>query len=179
MQSNRKRERENEKKREKKGKEKKRKREKERKEKTFKKETKKGKKNKNMKNKTLIFSKKKKKNTKQSNDYCGVTAAWRHLLQNLSKSRCDCISRSANNLCKCCGECMQTDVPYTYLFCARRKGLQNRMTHVHTACSQGRKTDRLIYTSRFVRVIYSSCIVLIKPGTVTHLHRRGLRVHVR
>ena len=33
-----------------------------------------------------------------------------------------------------------------------------------TACSQ-RKTDRLIYTSRFVHV--NSRIVLIRPGTVT------------
>ena len=44
-----------------------------------------------------------------------------------------------------CCECMQTDVPYTHLFCARREGLQDRMTHVN----------------------YSSCIVLISPGTVT------------
>ena len=33
--------------------------------------------------------------------------------------------------------------------------------------TKGRKTDRLIYTSRFVHVIYSSCIVLIRPGTLT------------
>ena len=45
--------------------------------------------------------------------------------------------------------------------------------------NKGRKTDRLIYTSRFVRVIYSSRIVLIRPGTVTPLRRSGLRVHVR
>ena len=67
-------------------------------------------------------------------------------------------------------ECMQPDVPYTHLFCARREGLQDRMTHLHTARSdcvlnKRRKTDRLIYTSRFVRVIYSSCI-LPRPGTV-------------
>ena len=69
-----------------------------------------------------------------------------------------------------CCECTQTDVPYTHLFCARREGLQDRMTHAH-ACSdcvvnKGRKTDRLIYTSRFVHVIYSSCIVPNRPGTV-------------
>ena len=70
--------------------------------------------------------------------------------------------------------------------------------HVVSACKQTRHTHtlvlpsergaavsydtcphRLIYTSRFVRVIYSSCIVLIRPGTVTPLRRRGLRVHVR
>ena len=71
-----------------------------------------------------------------------------------------------------CCECMQKDVPYTHLFCARREGLQDRMTHLHTARSdcvlnRGKKTDRLIYTSRFASVIHSSCIVLIKPGTVT------------
>ena len=44
---------------------------------------------------------------------------------------------------------------------------------------KGRKTDRLIYTSRFVHVIYSSCIVPIRHGTVTPLRRSGLRVHVR
>ena len=58
------------------------------------------------------------------------------------------------------------------------------MTHVHTARSdlvlnKGRTTARLIYTSPFVHVIYSSCIVLIRPGTVTPLRRSGLRVHVR
>ena len=73
---------------------------------------------------------------------------------------------------------------HTHLFCARREGLQDRMTHLHTARSHSvlnkrRKTDRLIYTSRFVRVIYSSCIVLIRPRTVTPLRRSGLRVHVR
>ena len=66
---------------------------------------------------------------------------------------------------------MQADVPYTHLFCARREGLQDRMTHAHArsdcVLNKGRKTDRLIYTSRFVHVIHSSCIVLIRPGTVT------------
>ena len=33
--------------------------------------------------------------------------------------------------------------------------------------NKGRKTDRLMYTSRFVRVICSSCIVLSRPRTVT------------
>ena len=41
------------------------------------------------------------------------------------------------------------------------------------------QTDRLIYASRFVRVIYNSCIVLNRPGTVTPLRLSGLRVHVR
>ena len=80
-----------------------------------------------------------------------------------------------------CCECMQTDVSYTHLCCARREGLQDRMTHAHSDCvlNERRKTDRLIYTSRFVHVIYSSRIVLIKPGTVTPLRRGGLRAHVR
>ena len=61
---------------------------------------------------------------------------------------------------------------HTHTCFARREGLQDRMTRVRTARSdcvlnKGRKTDRLIYTSRFVRVIYSSCIVLIGPSTVT------------
>ena len=68
---------------------------------------------------------------------------------------------------------MQTEVPYTHLFCARREGAAGlyelMLMRALTACStkEGRKTDRLIYTSRFVHVIYSSCIVLIRPGTVT------------
>ena len=81
---------------------------------------------------------------------------------------------------------MQTDVPYTHLFCARREGLQDRMTHAHArsdcVLTKGKKTDRLIYTSRFVHVNYSSRIVLMKPGTGTvtpSLRRSGLRVHVR
>ena len=72
-----------------------------------------------------------------------------------------------------CCECMQTEVPYTHLFRARREVLQDRMTHAHArsdcVLNKGRKTDRLIYTSRFVHAIYSSCIVLTKPGTVTGL----------
>ena len=85
------------------------------------------------------------------------------LLEVSSASIQSCLSLSL------CSEGMQTHVPYTHLFCDRREGLQNRMTHVHTSCSQGMKTDRLICTSRFVRVIHSSCIVLIKPSTVTHV----------
>ena len=46
---------------------------------------------------------------------------------------------------KCC-ECIQTDVPYTHLFCARREGLKDRMTHVHARSDcvlteEGRLTD--------------------------------------
>ena len=70
-----------------------------------------------------------------------------------------------------CCECTQTDVPHTHTCFAlgERDELQDRLTHVHTAGSQGRKTDRVIYTSRFVRVVYSSCIVLMlnRLGTVT------------
>ena len=46
------------------------------------------------------------------------------------------------------------------------------MTHAHArsdrVLNKAKKTYRLIYTSRFVHVIYSSCVVLIKHGTVTH-----------
>ena len=46
-----------------------------------------------------------------------------------------------------CCECVQTDVPYTHLCCARREGLQDRMTHAHarsdSVLNKGRKTDRL------------------------------------
>ena len=59
----------------------------------------------------------------------------------------------------------------TRLSRARREGLQDRMTRAHArsdcVLNKGRKTDRLIYTSRFVHVIDSSCILLIRPGTVT------------
>ena len=45
-----------------------------------------------------------------------------------------------------CCECMQTDAPYTHLFCARREGLQDRMTHAHARSDcvltkEGRLTD--------------------------------------
>ena len=53
------------------------------------------------------------------------------------------------------------------------KGCRIRVTHVHTRsdCVHTREdTVRLDYASRFVRVIYSSHIVLIKLGTVTPLH---------
>ena len=50
------------------------------------------------------------------------------------------------------------------------KGCRIRVTHVH-ACSDcvltRDDTDRLTYSSRFVRVIYSSHIVSIKLGTIT------------
>ena len=67
-------------------------------------------------------------------------------------------------------ECMRWDHTHTRVL-RSEKGCRIRVTHVH-ACSDcvctRDDTVRLDYASRFVRVIYSSHIVSIKLGTVTH-----------
>ena len=66
--------------------------------------------------------------------------------------------------------CVNRRAIHTHTCFELGEGLQDRVTHVHARshCVLTRDdTDRLIYASRFVRVIYSSHIVSIKLGTVT------------
>ena len=76
---------------------------------------------------------------------------------------------------------MRWDVTHTGVL-RSENGCRIRVTHVHrrSDCVHTRDdTVRLNYAFRFVRVIYSSHIVSIKLGTVTHLRRCGLTVHER
>ena len=78
--------------------------------------------------------------------------------------------------------CLREETCHTHTCFSLGEGLQYRVTYVHARsdCVLTRNdTDRLIYASRFVRVIYSSHVVSIKLGTVTPLRRCGLQVHER